>query len=105
MTQSTLIPEYRFGDRGRLVAGDTFRARGGPVFRGVRVGHRGLFRLVNVERDHGRTCLVAMQVDRHGLPSGGVVTLYVEGVPVTLGGLVDWICRPYRIQKRRECVE
>lgn len=101
MTQLTMIPEFRYSDRGCIRAGDTFRARGGPTYRGTRVGSPGLYRLIDVEQCRQRTYLVAVAVDRHGLPKSGVSTLFVSGKSYRLPELEEWIVRPYKVARKR----
>ena len=96
-----MTTEYRYSERGLLRPGDTFRARGGPTYRGSRVGQPGLYRLIGIEECRQRVYLVAVQVDRHGQQRAGVCTLYVSGKPYRLPQLHDWIVRPYRVARKR----
>ena len=96
-----MITEYRYSERGRIRAGETFRARGGPTYRGSRVGEPGLYKLLGVEATPERVYLVAVQVDKHGLQKGGTSTLFVSGKPYPLAGLDSWIVRPYRVARKR----
>lgn len=94
--------EFRYGERGVIYRGDTFRAKGGPTYKGARVGEPGLYRLIRVHRTkRGRVYLEAVPVDRHSIQKGGTHTLYVEGKPYRLAGLENWLCRPYRVAKVR----
>lgn len=95
------MTEYRYSERGCIRQGDTFRARGGPTYRGSRVGAPGLYRLLSVETDSHGINLVAVAVDRHGLQKGGVNTLLVSGKPYRLPQLPEWIVRPYRVARKR----
>lgn len=90
------MTEFRYSERGCIRQGDTFRARGGPTYRGSRVGSPGLYRLLGIEGDN----LVAVAVDRYGIQKGGVSTLYV-GKPYRLPELPEWIVRPYRVARKR----
>lgn len=99
MTRTIL--EYRYSERGCIRQGDTFRASGGPTYKGARVGSPGLYRLLAVETCRQRVYLIAVPVDRHGLQKSGVTTLYVSGKPYRLPQLPDWIVRPYRVAKKR----
>lgn len=93
--------EYRYSERGRLRVGEVFRARGGPTYKGSRVGSPGLYKLLAVEQYRQRVYLVAVPVDRHGLQKAGVTTLYVSGKPYRLPQLPDWVVRPYRVARKR----
>lgn len=95
------MTEYRYSERGCIRQGDTFRARGGPVYRGSRVGSPGLYRLLSVETDSHGVNLVSVPVDRHGLQKAGVITLYVSGKPYRLPQLPEWIVRPYKVARKR----
>lgn len=101
MTQQTLIPEFRYSERGLLRAGDTFRARGGATYKGSRVGEPGLYRMIGIHRCRQRVYLEAVRVDRHGLQVSGVSLLYVSGKPYRLDGLENWIVRPYHVSRCR----
>ena len=94
--------EYRYSERGCIRCGDTFRARGGPVYKSSRVGEPGMYRLLDIEQCRQRVYLVAVRVDKHGLQCGGTALLFVEGKPYRLRELPDWIVRPYRVARLRK---
>ena len=93
--------EYRYSERGRIRAGEVFRARGGPTYKGQRVGSPGYYRLIGVEEYRCGTYLVAARVDRYGVQAGGTVTLYVSGDSYELEELPGWLVRPYRVARKR----
>lgn len=104
MPTANAVPanEFRYGERGVIRPGDTFRARGGTTYKGSRVGEPGLFRMLAVETGkRGRVYLAAVPVDRYGVQRGGTRTLYVRGKPYRLAGLENWVCRAYRVSKVR----
>lgn len=101
MNTTPAAGEFRYGERGVIRAGDLFRARGGPTFRGGRVGEPGLYRLLAVERCRSRVYLVAVRVDRQGVQVGGVYSLFVAGKPYRLPALPEWVVRPYRVSRCR----
>lgn len=102
MPQETTQIAYRYSERGVLRQGDLFRARGGPLYKGSRVGYPGRYRLLGIEVGKQRVYLVAVPVDKYGLPCGGSALLYVDGDSYPLVGLPDWIVRPYTVSKLRK---
>lgn len=96
-----MCAEYRYSERGVIRQGEIFRARGGPTYKGQRVGSPGLYKLLDVVIQKKRTYLLGMLVNKHGLPVGGTSLLYVKGSPYPLDGLPDWAVNPYKISKKR----
>jgi hypothetical protein len=84
-----------------LRVGEVFRVRGGPTYNGSRVGIPGLYRLLGVEKYRQRVYLLGVPVDKYGVQRGGTVLLYVSGKPYRLEGLPNWVCKPYKISKKR----
>lgn len=94
--------EYRYSERGVIRCGDLFRARGGPTYRGSRVGAPGRYRLLGVEECRQRVYLLAVPVDRYGVQKGPVGLLLVQGRAWRLPELPEWLVRPYRVSRIRE---
>lgn len=86
--------------------GDKIRARGGPVYKGKRIGDPGIYEVRRVFTKRDRVFAECARLDKVSSKSdvrlaSGIFTLFISGKPYRSRVVESIINRPYRVSKVR----